>query len=283
MSFVKKAVKKVVNFVKKHWKTIVFVAAVVFTAGVATVGFSAFAGASGFGSFMGAVGKTMVAGVQGIGAAFGIGSGATAAGGAKVGLGAAWGAGGGTGWATGSAAAKIAASQAAAKASTLAPVAVTGTKIAGAATPTAAQMKAMGATLPAAGTSTATTAAAAGGTTVGTVLKAVSAVGGPALTAYAKMKEAEAQNAPPLAVWGVEVGREDEYYDDIIGGGDPNAVGSEALAQTGTAPLMPGGAPVGSEALDQVGVPGAQQQMPSSLTPQRPDTPGPLMPERGYA
>jgi len=115
MSFIKKGIKKTWKFVKKNWKIIALVAAVVFTAGVATVGFGAFTAATaagtaaggagmGFGGFMGAVGQTMWAGVAGTAGSMGIGSGATvpttaasvAAGtaGTNVGLGAAWGAGG---------------------------------------------------------------------------------------------------------------------------------------------------------------------------------------------
>lgn len=116
MSFVSKGIKKAWGFVKEHWVEIAIVAAIVFTAGVATVGFGAFAAATeagiaaggagmGFGGFMGAVGTTMWAGVAGAAGSMGIGAGATvptttatiAAGtaGTNVGLGAAWGAGAG--------------------------------------------------------------------------------------------------------------------------------------------------------------------------------------------
>ena len=57
MSFVKKGLKKVWGFVKKHWLKIVIVAAIVFTAGVASVGFAAFSGVSTVGGFFGAVGS----------------------------------------------------------------------------------------------------------------------------------------------------------------------------------------------------------------------------------
>lgn len=101
MSFVKKTLKKAWNFVKKNWKTIVLVAAVAFTAGVATIGFAAFSGVTGVGSFMSAVGSTMWAGVAGTMGTMGIGQGAAVpagsalaeAGVTHVGLGAAWGAG----------------------------------------------------------------------------------------------------------------------------------------------------------------------------------------------
>ena len=63
MSFVKKAVKKTWGFVKKHWKEIAIVAAIVFTAGaLSPLGFAAFAGVNTVGGFMGAVGTTMWAG-----------------------------------------------------------------------------------------------------------------------------------------------------------------------------------------------------------------------------
>ena len=110
MSFVKKGLKKAWGFVKEHWVEIAIVAAVVFTAGVATIGFSAFAG----GNFFAAVGQTMWAGVAGTAGSMGIGAGATVGGtgavgsmtaaggvlvpaGTNVGLGAAWGAGSGFG------------------------------------------------------------------------------------------------------------------------------------------------------------------------------------------
>lgn len=114
MSFIKKAVKKVWNFVKKHWKEIVMVAAIVFTAGIATVGMAGFqaamaAGGGGIGGFFSAVGSTMWAGVTATAGSMGIGSGAAVGAGtpfaaagigggaAHVGLGAAMGAGGGFG------------------------------------------------------------------------------------------------------------------------------------------------------------------------------------------
>ncbi len=117
MSFVKKALKKVWNFVKKNWKTIVLVAAIAFTAGVATIGFGAFAGVTGPATFLQAVGSTMWAGVAGTAGSMGIGPGAAVpagsvlaeAGVTHVGLGAAWGAGGGYGF---GAAGKTAAAQA---------------------------------------------------------------------------------------------------------------------------------------------------------------------------
>ena len=110
MSFISKSIKKAWSFTKDHWKEIALVAAIVFTAGVATVGFGAFAaagygtaGGMTFGGFMGAVGTTMWAGVAGAAGSVGLGAGATvpttaatiASGtaGTSVGLGAAWGAG----------------------------------------------------------------------------------------------------------------------------------------------------------------------------------------------
>lgn len=92
MSAIGKAFKKVVKFVKKHWKKIVIAAAVVFTAGIATVGLAGFSAAAataggGIGGFLSAAGSTMVAGVASIGGTLGIGSGVTAttAGGAFAG------------------------------------------------------------------------------------------------------------------------------------------------------------------------------------------------------
>lgn len=79
---IKKVVKGVGRFVKKYWKPILAVAAVGFTAGLATVGTAGFAaagGGSGFVSTLGAIGKTMVAGVQAIGGSLGIGKGANLA------------------------------------------------------------------------------------------------------------------------------------------------------------------------------------------------------------
>jgi hypothetical protein len=79
MSGIKKAVKSVGRFVKKHWKKIVIAAAVVFTAGLATVGTAGFSSAMSSGGFLSAAGKTMVAGVQAIGGTMGIGNGANLA------------------------------------------------------------------------------------------------------------------------------------------------------------------------------------------------------------
>ena len=271
MSFVKKAFKKVKNFVKKYWKVIVVAALVVFTAGIATVGFAAFAGASGFSGFMGAMGSTMVAGVQGLGAAVGLGSGATTAGGLKVGLGAAAGANGGAGWAVGSAASKIGAANAAKAAATN--VVGTGKGVGGLVAGSTGKTAATNVVGNAA-TGATTTAAAGGGTSVGSILQGVGAVAGPALSAYANMKEAEAQNAPPLAQWGVEVGREDEYYagdEWKYGDGANEQAGAQQMAQQGLMPPPP--APTGTAALDQqagqdVGIQQAAQ---------------PLMPQGGYA
>ena len=60
MSFIKKSIKKTWKFVKKNWKTIALVAAIVFTAGVATVGLGAFA-AAGFGGSAAAASATVSA------------------------------------------------------------------------------------------------------------------------------------------------------------------------------------------------------------------------------
>lgn len=82
MSFIKKGLKKIWNFVKKYWKEIVIVAAVVFTAGIATVGVAGFSAAmtaagGGAGGFFSAVGSTMWAGVTATAGSMGIGSGAS--------------------------------------------------------------------------------------------------------------------------------------------------------------------------------------------------------------
>lgn len=84
MSFVKKAVKSVTKFVKKHWKPIAMAAAVVFTAGIATVGVAGFSSAAaaaggGIGGFLSAAGSTLGAGVASIGGSLGIGQGANLA------------------------------------------------------------------------------------------------------------------------------------------------------------------------------------------------------------
>lgn len=69
MSFVKKAVKKVVKFVKRVVKSDIFkivaiAALTFFTAGVAAGGFAAFSGVSGIGSFFTAVGQTIATGAS---------------------------------------------------------------------------------------------------------------------------------------------------------------------------------------------------------------------------
>lgn len=71
MSFVKKAIKKVVKTVKKIvrskvFKWIVIAAAVFFTAGVAAGGFAAFSGVSTVGGFFTAVGQTIATGASAI-------------------------------------------------------------------------------------------------------------------------------------------------------------------------------------------------------------------------
>jgi hypothetical protein len=128
MSFIKKGLQKAWDFVKKYWVQIVMVAAIVFTAGIATVGVAGFsaamaAGGGGVGGFFTAVGSTMWAGVTATAGTIGIGQGAAvgagtnfaaagiAGGASHVGLGAAMGAGGGYGL---GAAGKAAAAQAAA-------------------------------------------------------------------------------------------------------------------------------------------------------------------------
>lgn len=130
MSFIKKGLKKIWNFVKKYWKEIVMVAAIVFTAGIATVGVAGFsaamaAGGGGVGGFFSAVGSTMWAGVTATAGSMGLGSGAAvgegtafaaaniAGGASHVGLGAAMGAGGGYGLGAAGKAAAAAAEEAA--------------------------------------------------------------------------------------------------------------------------------------------------------------------------
>lgn len=117
MSFVKKGLNKIKNFVKKHWKKIVVVAAVAFTAGIVTVGMPAFTSMVGSQGIFSAVGSTMWAGVTATAGSMGIGSGASgsiaaAAGATGKGLGAAigWGGGYGLGAAGKTAAAKAAGS-----------------------------------------------------------------------------------------------------------------------------------------------------------------------------
>lgn len=68
MSAIKKAVKKVGKFVKKHWKKIVIAAAVVFTAGAAAGGMAALKGAFAAKGLLGGIGATMKAGTAAIGA-----------------------------------------------------------------------------------------------------------------------------------------------------------------------------------------------------------------------
>lgn len=98
MSFVKKVVRGIVDFVKKYWKEIVIVAAVVFTAGVATIGgWSAFTTVAGEQGFMSAIGSTMWAGVTGTAGSMGIGSGASGQAAALTGK-TGMGLGGGLGW-----------------------------------------------------------------------------------------------------------------------------------------------------------------------------------------
>jgi len=99
MSFIKKALKKIWEFVKEYWVEIVMVAAIVFTAGIATVGWAAFAEVMAAEGLMSAVGSTMWAGVTATAGSMSIGSGAsgaaaTAGGVQGMGLGAAAGWGG---------------------------------------------------------------------------------------------------------------------------------------------------------------------------------------------
>lgn len=69
MSAIKKAVKKIGKFVKKHWRKIVVAAAVVFTAGVAAGGLAAMKTAFATKGILGGIGATMKAGAAAIGRA----------------------------------------------------------------------------------------------------------------------------------------------------------------------------------------------------------------------
>ena len=74
-------VKGAVNFVKKHWKTLVIVGLTVFSMGVASSGWGAFTQAigefgGGFGGFMQVVGSTMYSGLTALGGTLSIGQGA---------------------------------------------------------------------------------------------------------------------------------------------------------------------------------------------------------------
>lgn len=79
MSAVKKAVKKVGKFVKKHWKKIVIAAAVVFTAGAASMGLAGLSSTFASQGLMGTIGVAMKTGVSVIGGSLGIGKGAAGA------------------------------------------------------------------------------------------------------------------------------------------------------------------------------------------------------------
>jgi len=123
MSFIKKALSKVWDFVKDHWVEIVMVAAVAFTAGVSTVGWSAFKAAAAEQGFFSAVGSTMWAGVTATAGSMGIGGGASgsvaaSAGATGYGVGAAWGAGSGFGLGAAGNTAEAAAAEAALQAGT---------------------------------------------------------------------------------------------------------------------------------------------------------------------
>lgn len=69
MSAIKKAVKKIGKFVKKHWKKIVVAAAVVFTAGMASGGLAAMKASFAAKGLIGGIGATMKAGALAIGKA----------------------------------------------------------------------------------------------------------------------------------------------------------------------------------------------------------------------
>jgi len=74
---VKKGLKKVGKFVKKHWKPIAMAAGVAFTAGLATpgLGFSGLSSAISSKGILGGIGSTMWAGAQSLAGTVGLGSG----------------------------------------------------------------------------------------------------------------------------------------------------------------------------------------------------------------
>ena len=257
MSFIKKAIKKVTSFVKKYWVQIAMIALIVFTAGVMSpLGFAAFSAPGG--TFLGAVGQTMAAGVAQIGASVGIGSGV---------------------------AAPSAASAATIEGAALAgEIGVTGTGIgtgsAGASftMPGAASSTALAAP---AGSSVAAAAAPAGSlTVVPTASKGLSAkgildgaskiaqIGGTVMTAMSNDYEDQA----PLASWGVDVGEDEQYYNDIIAGGEPGAP-APLMGQSGAGSF----APVGAEALTPAGQPNTQGAAQLTAAGMPADRPRPLM------
>jgi len=271
MSFVKKGLKKVWGFVKKHWLKIVIVAAIVFTAGVASVGFAAFSGVSTAGGLFGAVGSTMWAGVAATAGSMGIGSGAImpttastiAAGtaGTHVGLGAAWGAAGGAGWGAG-AGSKIAAANAAnAAAATAAPgtaAGVGGTSLAGNTTPSMASSLGGTTATPstgmpgvAGGFSTATPAGV-------TPAANVAAATGKGLTLGGALETA-GKLAPIAGAWMMAKGQEEQlnqYNTNAAFGGNqfdgPNASGAPGPGKNF---LAPPGAEGGESAVAGAGTP----------------------------
>ena len=173
MSFIKKGLKKVWGFVKKHWVKIVMVAAIAFTAGIATIGVAGFQAALATGNIFTAVGSTMWAGVTGIGASMGIGSG--------PGVGAAWG-GGQAGMGYGVAATAPAGGS----------IVSTGAG--------------MSVNLPGAAAGI-TTAPAAGSSIVPALVQGGMTLGGAFITARSN---AEAAETTPLASWGYNIGQGQE-------------------------------------------------------------------------
>ena len=100
MSFLKKAARKIVDFIKEYWVEIAVVALVVFTAGVATIGgWGAFTTVANTQGFMSAIGSTMWAGVTGTAGSMGIGTGAKGAAAAQMSV-SGGGLGAGLGWGT---------------------------------------------------------------------------------------------------------------------------------------------------------------------------------------
>ena len=167
MSALKKAVKKIGRFVKKHAKKILIAAAVVFTAGIASIGAAGFGAAAtaaggGISGTLVAIGSTLKAGVVAIGGALGIGKGAaaasTAAGTAAGGAGSAVGAMGSVGASLAGAAAPAAGINAGAYLAGSAIPTLGAVTAVGTAPAAAAGLGALGSTAVAAGTSAAASA-----------------------------------------------------------------------------------------------------------------------------
>jgi len=262
---VKKTIKSVTKFVKKHWKTIVVVAAVVFTAGVATLGAGAFmsqmAAAQGFTGFMSTIGSTMYAGATAALGSLGIGGGAagSAAAAANVtgyGLGAGMGLGGGYG--LGAAGSAAAAKAAALPLSGISPLMSSANALSPLASSaglpsTGASLAVNPATGKAVGTMFQAGSAAAGAAPAATGLPAKAAgffnndltkaalvnTGGQMLSGYAAAKASEEED--PKGYWGVDLSGKGQ--DVAYGASQPMSQAPQAPqtagAQAPAAPLTP--------------------------------------------